>query len=76
YDGSRDESVAVIERVLKDCPFDSELIARENRGLCRTLNEGFAASEGDYFAYIGSDDLWLPDFLKARVELLEKRRKA
>lgn len=75
-DGSRDESVAVIERVLKDCPFDSELIARENRGLCRTLNEGFAASEGDYFAYIGSDDLWLPDFLKARVELLEKRRKA
>lgn len=75
-DGSRDESPAIIERVLKDCPFEAEFIARENRGLCRTLNEGFAASEGDYFAYLGSDDLWMPDFLKRRTELLEKRGNA
>ena len=31
------------------------------------------ARRGDYFAYLGSDDLWLPDFLKARVGLLESR---
>src|SRR6266404_5647623 len=72
-DGSRDDSPAVIERVLNDCSFPSELIARENRGLSATLNEGFGRTHGDYFAYLGSDDLWLPDFLKARVRLLSKR---
>ncbi|MEO7971060.1 MAG: glycosyltransferase [bacterium] len=72
-DGSVDGSPLVIEHALNDCSFPSELIARENRGLSATLNEGFRRTHGDYFAYLGSDDLWLPDFLKARVGLLEAR---
>src|SRR5215207_2687550 len=75
-DGSRDGSPRVIEDVLKDCPFPCELIARANRGLCATLNEGLARTEGAYFAYLGSDDLWLPGFLEARVALLEGRPRA
>ncbi|MEO8072781.1 MAG: glycosyltransferase family A protein, partial [Acidobacteriota bacterium] len=75
-DGSKDDSPRIIERVLKDCPFDAELIVRENCGLCATLNEGFARSSGEYFAYLGSDDLWLPAFLAERAELLEKRESA
>jgi alpha-1,3-rhamnosyltransferase len=72
-DGSSDGSARVIERVLNDCSFPSELIARENRGLSATLNEGFGRTHGDYFAYLGSDDLWLPGFLEARVDLLGRR---
>jgi alpha-1,3-rhamnosyltransferase len=75
-DGSRDGSPQVIEGVLRDCPFPCELIARGNRGLCATLNEGLAKTSGRYFAYLGSDDLWLPDFLAARVALLEARARA
>jgi alpha-1,3-rhamnosyltransferase len=75
-DGSKDESVAVIEKVLADCPFPHRLIARGNRGLCATLNEGFAAAEGEYFAYLGSDDVWLPEFLEDNVRLLESRPRA
>jgi alpha-1,3-rhamnosyltransferase len=75
-DGSRDGSPHVIEEVLKDCPFPCELIARENRGLCATLNEGLAKTVGAYFAYLGSDDLWLPGFLEARAALLEERPRA
>jgi alpha-1,3-rhamnosyltransferase len=75
-DGSSDESAHVIECVLSDCSFPCELIARENRGLCATLNEGFERSRGAYFAYLGSDDLWLPEFLQARVRLLEARPRA
>jgi alpha-1,3-rhamnosyltransferase len=75
-DGSRDESVEIIERVLTDCPFPSELIARENRGLCRTLNEGLAKTEGGFFAYLGSDDIWYPEFLAERIRLLEKNENA
>ncbi|MEO8572391.1 MAG: glycosyltransferase [Pyrinomonadaceae bacterium] len=72
-DGSTDGSPAIIERVLNECPFDCELISRQNRGLCTTLNEAFALSDGDYFAYLGSDDLWLPNFLREQTRLLNDR---
>ncbi len=75
-DGSKDESAEIISRVLRDCPFESEFIARENRGLCATLNEGFAKTSGDYFAYLGSDDIWLPGFLAENIGLLESRKDA
>ena len=75
-DGSSDGSVKVAESTLKDCPFPSDLIARENRGLCRTLNQALELSNAKYFAYLGSDDLWLPGFLEARVGLLESRAAA
>ncbi len=75
-DGSKDDSLKIIERVLRDCPFDSQLIVRENRGLCATLNEGLLLTDSKYFAYIGSDDVWLPNFLENRVEILENRPNA
>ncbi len=75
-DGSKDDSAAIIETVLKDCPFASELIVRANRGLCRTLNQGLELSAGKYFAYLGSDDLWWPTFIEARVKVMEQRSEA
>ena len=75
-DGSKDGSPRVIEGALKDCPFPCELVARENRGLCATLNEGLRRTQGEYFAYLGSDDLWLPGFLEARAALLGARAAA
>ena len=75
-DGSRDGSFDVIEKVLRDCPFDSEFIARENRGLCATLNEAVERSSGEFFAYLGSDDLWLPHFLDEQWSLLSRRPSA
>lgn len=72
-DGSTDGSAKIIETVLKDCSFPCELISRPNRGLSATLNEGFKRTSGEYFAYLGSDDLWLPTFLEERVDLLERR---
>lgn len=75
-DGSKDESVSVIERTLQDCPFASELIVRENRGLCATLNEALSKADSEHFAYISSDDLWLPEFLENRTRVLSQRPEA
>jgi alpha-1,3-rhamnosyltransferase len=75
-DGSTDESVKVIKSVLQDCPFPSELIVRENRGLSATLNHALALTTGTYFAYLSSDDVWLEDFLAARVATLRQRPNA
>ncbi|MCY7348377.1 MAG: glycosyltransferase family 2 protein [Pyrinomonadaceae bacterium] len=75
-DGSKDGSPQIIERILKDCQFAAELKVEKNRGLCATLNAGFAESGGDFFAYLGSDDVWFPGFLEKRRALLEKRPNA
>jgi len=72
-DGSTDDSPRVIETVLKECPFPCELIARENRGLPATLNQGLKLTSGKYFAYLSSDDMWLETFLAARLNLLQNR---
>jgi alpha-1,3-rhamnosyltransferase len=75
-DGSTDGSPQIIDSVLRTCPFACELIARENRGLTATLNEALWKTKSDYFAYLGSDDVWLEGFLLARVELLQNRSAA
>jgi alpha-1,3-rhamnosyltransferase len=77
-DGSKDESARVIETMLRDHapPFDFAFFSRENRGLCATLNEGLAKTDTEYFAYLGSDDIWLPNFLKEQCNLLESRPNA
>jgi alpha-1,3-rhamnosyltransferase len=75
-DGSVDESVEVIRHVLNDCPIEHRFIHRENRGLCATLNESLLTAVGKYFAYISSDDVWLPEFLESRSNLLDSRPSA
>ena len=75
-DGSADGSPTIIEKALSDCPFACEFIARENRGLCATLNQSFDMSSGEYFAYLGSDDLWLPAFLEEQTKVLAERTEA
>lgn len=72
-DGSTDNSIQVIEKSLKKCPFACELIVRNNRGISATLNEGLAKTDGEYFAYLSSDDIWLPDFLSRRLQILEAK---
>ena len=69
-DGSHDDSPAIAARVLADCPVPAELVVRPNRGLCATLNEGLARTRGELFTYLGSDDYWHPDRLRAAVEAL------
>jgi hypothetical protein len=40
------------------------------------LSTGLARTSGKYFAYLGSDYLWLPTFLQRRTQLLESRNEA
>lgn len=75
-DGSTDGSVEVIERVLDDAPFPAALITRENQGLSATLNEGLRRTSGGLFAYLGSDDVWLPNFLDRASQALRERPEA
>lgn len=74
-DGSSDNSVEKIKEVVKDCErrFKRfEFRSRENRGLCRTLNEALEWCEGEYVSIVASDDIWLSDKTSKQIKLFSE----
>lgn len=70
-DGSKDDSVARIEKLQEKYGF--YFLARENKGLSRTLNEAIARAKGGLIAPFGSDDVMLPDRLSKQVAYLKDK---
>lgn len=73
-DGSKDNSVEVIQEMLPACEerfTRFEFRHRPNKGLCATLNEALKWCEGVYFSPLASDDIALPhktSFLVNKIE--------
>lgn len=58
-DGSSDGSADRIDDWLRQHRPDAVFLRHgKNVGLCRTLNEAIARSEGDYISMIATDDVW------------------
>lgn len=74
-DGSSDNSVEVINRLISICEkrfIRFEFRHRANKGLCATLNEALAWCEGEFFAPIASDDILKPYKTSIQVDYLQK----
>ena len=77
-DGSKDSSVEKINNLLEECQrrfTRFEFIARENKGLCATLNQAISWSKGKYFCAIASDDIMLEAKTATQVEFMENNNK-
>ena len=72
-DGSSDSSAKVIQKLLHDNEF--KFIARKNRGLAATLNEGIKLAKGKYICFLASDDYFLPRRIEHAVSKLEHLKK-
>lgn len=66
-DGSTDNSLAVAHS------FESRarIFTQSNNGPSAARNLGFKHAQGEYLAWLDSDDLWHPDLLKAQVSYLD-----
>lgn len=76
-DGSKDASVEKISAMVSVCKerFKRfEFRARENRGLCATLNEAIAWCDGTYFSAIASDDLMKVCKTRVQVNYLQQHK--
>ncbi|HKV79625.1 MAG TPA: glycosyltransferase [Candidatus Sulfotelmatobacter sp.] len=73
-DCSTDDSVAVIERWLRENEIQCIFIRHEkNQGICKSLNEALAITTGKYISMIASDDIWLTDKIERQVEIMESQ---
>jgi len=72
-DGSPDASASVIREYIasKNTGNNIRLIARENRGLVKTLNEGLSIAQGKYLYLVGGDDIPIPEGISSLVRHLE-----
>jgi len=69
-DGSTDNTREVVAS-FKDVRV--RYIQQENRGVAAARNAGIKASDGEYIAFLDSDDIWLPENLEIKVKLLDSR---
>jgi len=68
-DGSSDNTLTVLEQIS-----DPRLVvvAQENAGPAAARNHGMRVARGEYIAFLDSDDIWYPDFLKQAEAALSR----
>ena len=71
-DGSTDDTPELLSRFGDSI----RLVRQENRGVSAARNAGIRAASGEWFAFLDSDDLWLPRKLEAQVAALDDPARA
>jgi glycosyltransferase involved in cell wall biosynthesis len=75
-DGSKDNSVAVIENWIAENPTENlKFKSRQNKGLTFTLNELVNNALGNYLIVLASDDLLTNNTIASRVRILQESGK-
>lgn len=72
-DASKDKSVAVIEKYLKEDKRMHLYQNSENRGPAYTRNRGIKKAQGRYLAYLDADDLWDADKLEKQIRFMRQK---
>ncbi|MFA5038110.1 MAG: glycosyltransferase family A protein [Candidatus Omnitrophota bacterium] len=71
-DGSTDNTKQVLSKYEDKIRY----IYQENRGVAAARNAGIQAGNGEYIAFLDSDDIWFPDKLEKQIAVLEKNQLA
>lgn len=71
-DGSTDNSRNIVEQFIKDNEsYNIVLIDQNNSGPSVARNKGIQVANGDYIAFLDSDDYWERDKLSEQVKIME-----
>ena len=76
-DGSKDNSVRVIEKYIKKCDKIKLLFHpnKENKGLVETYRLGLKHCTGNYIAFIEADDTWKhSDYLSSKIDIFKRHK--
>jgi teichuronic acid biosynthesis glycosyltransferase TuaG len=70
-DGSTDATVAIVQRYAEADP-RIRLLRQANAGPSAARNNGMSAARGTFFAFLDSDDQWLPEFLECQLDVFAR----
>jgi hypothetical protein len=71
-DGSTDASAAVAAEALARLPMRTRLLRRAHEGAAAAANAGAAAAQGDYLAFLGADDRFVPTRIERLVAAIAR----
>jgi glycosyltransferase involved in cell wall biosynthesis len=71
-DGSRDNSRHIIKEYSTKDPRVKPIFHERNFGIPRGANDCLKNATGEYFGFIGSDDLWVPSKTEKQLKVIEK----
>jgi glycosyltransferase involved in cell wall biosynthesis len=74
-DGSTDGSGEVIQRFINQRANGSHevvFLSQRNQGASVARNAGIARAQGEYIAFLDSDDVWVPEKLEWQVKAIEQ----
>ena len=70
-DGSTDNTKALVEKNLQDKRI--KLFNQKNQGVSLARNYGIKKANGEFIAFLDSDDIWLPNKLSAQINFFRKK---
>lgn len=68
-DGSTDNTLAVLREYEEKYQGQVIVVDQENQGPVKSRNNAIPYSNGEYIAFLDSDDLWVPDKLEKQIPL-------
>ena len=68
-DGSTDNTADAMRRFSEHIRY----LRQENRGVSAARNRGMAAANGQWIAFLDSDDVWFPEKLETQMRLLRQQ---
>ena len=66
-DGSTDGTVELVESIISKDNRIKFIEHEENKGVCKSRNDGLELAEGEYIFYLDSDNTWKKEYLKTMV---------
>jgi glycosyltransferase involved in cell wall biosynthesis len=71
-DGSKDDSLAILEAAFKNLPENRvlKILNKENGGVSSARNMGVKAAHSEWVAFLDSDDIWFSEKLEKQFEVI------
>ncbi len=73
-DGSTDATESVLTNYIKKYPGIIKCFTQENGGSAKARNTAIAHSQGEYIAFLDSDDIWTVNKLEKQMKVIDKDR--
>ncbi len=73
-DAASSDKSGTIAKLFADADNRIKVLRADARGVSAARNVGLDRGRGDYFAFLDSDDQWLPDKLDRQIEFMKLSR--